>query len=136
LLVAAGARAAEDAPPPQVDLERLLRLPRSYDASVPRYGGATQVEWRERFAKAQRDLDLASVALEEVEEELKSMANESSQWQVSAPGQTQSSETSPLSFRLREEIRRQREEVARAQKRERSLDIEADLADVPEEWRE
>ena len=54
---------------------------------------------------------------------------------MAAPGMPQgASENSPLSYRLLHEIRRQREEVARFERRLRDLKIEASLAGVPDEW--
>ena len=42
----------------------------------------------------------------------------------------------PLDFQLRQELRRHREEVERLEGRLRELEIEANLAGVPEDWRE
>jgi hypothetical protein len=40
-----------------------------------------------------------------------------------------------LSYKLRQEIRRNREIIERNEKKLRSLEIEADLAEVPADWR-
>ena len=53
---------------------------------------------------------------------------------MSAPGTT-TPENSPLSFKLRVEIKRRREEITQAERELRKLEIEADLADVPADWR-
>ncbi len=67
--------------------------------------------------------------------DLGEVAGDSGQWSVAAPGTTPNPENTPLSYKLRQEIRRQREEVERAERRLRALEIEADLAEVPAEWR-
>ena len=40
-----------------------------------------------------------------------------------------------MSYKLRQDIRRQREDVGRAERRLRELEVEASLAGVPAEWR-
>lgn len=62
------------------------------------------------------------------------MARGTDAWQMSAPGAPAGSETSPMSFRLRQELRRQRDELASAERRLTELEVEANLAGVPEEW--
>ena len=54
---------------------------------------------------------------------------------MAAPGAQPTAENSPVSYKLRQEIRRQREEVGRAERRLRELEVEASLAGVPAEWR-
>jgi hypothetical protein len=57
---------------------------------------------------------------------------------MSAPGlpaQASNSETS-IDFRLRQQIRKQREDLERAEHQITELAVEANLAGVPEEWRE
>ena len=131
----AGARQAADPAPETVELERLLKLPESFDAGGERLGGGTAADWRSQFREARGELEKAQEALKAAQEELESLAGESSQYQVAAPG-TVTPELSPVSYRLREEIRRQREEVVRGEKRLRSLEIRANLANVPPDWRE
>ena len=54
---------------------------------------------------------------------------------MAAPGMPKgASDNSPVSYRLLQEIRRQREEVARFERRLRDLRIEANLAGVPDDW--
>jgi hypothetical protein len=48
---------------------------------------------------------------------------------------TSNSPDSPIDFQLRSELRRHREEVERLERKLRQLDIEANLAGVPEDWR-
>jgi hypothetical protein len=126
--------AADD--PESVDLDRLLQIPRSVEVESVRHGGATRAEWQARFAEARADLDRARKALEAARTELESLAGEQSNWKMTAPGipAGEGAENSPISYRLLQEIRRQREEVARFERRLQDLRIEANLAGVPEEW--
>ena len=56
-------------------------------------------------------------------------------WQMGAPGvQVTNPEDSPVSHELRQEIRRQRDEIERLERRLRELGVEAKLAGVPDEW--
>ena len=73
--------------------------------------------------------------LAQIEEELDSASESSSAWQVSAPG-SDSPETSPLSFRLRQQVKDQRAEILASERQLRALEVEADLAAVPPGWRE
>ena len=148
-LVALGAALAARAPvasgqapqaaAPEVPLERLLKLPESVattPSSEPRRGGRTRAEWQGRFEKAQADLAKARQGLEDSRKELEDVAPDQA-WSMSAPGlpaQASPSETS-IDFRLRQQIRRQREELERAEQRIDDLSVEANLAGVPEEWR-
>ncbi len=136
--VPAAAGEPQPAPAPDVPLERLFKLPGSVAApsSEPRRGGKTRAEWQARFEQAQTELETARKALEDARKELEKVAPEQA-WSMSAPGlpvDPQSTEKS-IDFRLRQQIRRQREEVERAERRLDELGIEANLAEVPEEWR-
>ncbi len=63
------------------------------------------------------------------------MAGKSSNWKVAAPGaQSGPVENSPVDYGLKQEIRRKREEVERAERSLRDLIVEANLAGVPEDW--
>ena len=63
------------------------------------------------------------------------LAGESAAWQMAVPGVgVESNENSPISFRLIQEIRRQREEVEHGQRRLQDLEVEANLAGVPKAW--
>ena len=126
---------APEEPDPAVDLDRLLRLPNSYEADVDRRGGATASEWRARFGAARKEAEDARTRLATAEAELEKASGTSSAWQVSAPG-TSDPQTSPISLRLREQIRSEREAITAAERRLRALDVEADLAAVPPDWRE
>jgi len=51
------------------------------------------------------------------------------------PGVEQDTSRNPVDFQLRTQLRRHREEMDRLERKLRQLDIEANLAGVPEEWR-
>jgi hypothetical protein len=123
---------------PEVPLERLFKLPDSVatPSSEPRRGGKTRAEWQARFQQAKTDLETARRTLEETRKELEEVAPDAA-WAVTAPGlpvDPQPAEKS-IDFRLRQQIRRQREDVERAERRVEELGIEANLAEVPEDWR-
>ena len=133
---AAGEELPQEAPP--VALEKLFELPPAVDAPAVRYGGATRSEWRTRFDEARAKRAEAQAALDKAQQELGEIAAETDQWQMSAPGlgnvQAASGENGPLNYRLHQEIRRQREEIARADRHLQELRVEANLAGVPREW--
>jgi hypothetical protein len=141
-LAAVGAM-AKDAPaeaeerPPEVELDRLLQLPTSLDYSVQTRGGQTPGAWRARFRRLRSALDDERAALATAERRLDDVASGADAWTLAPilPGAGASGET-PLDFELRQEIRRRREEIERIERRLRELQIEANLAGVPPEWRE
>ncbi|MCZ6785010.1 MAG: hypothetical protein O7G30_17060 [Proteobacteria bacterium] len=120
--------------PPDIDLERLLHLPESYDVSGVRHGGATAGQWRDRFREARAEIDQAQRELRRTQRELENLADAGGDYQVSAPGSSDSS-NSPMHFGLRQDLRRYRELVELEERQLRELTIQADLANVPEEWR-
>jgi hypothetical protein len=128
------ARPGVDPSAPTVDLDNLLKLPEGFGAEVETRQGATKVAWLGRFERARKDLDEARVALARVERELESASGSSSSWQVSAPGAS-NAENSPLSFKLRQDVKEQRALITDAERRLRALEVEADLASVPRDWR-
>ncbi len=118
-----------------VALEKLLKLPDSLDYSVERRSGATRGEWRERFRKARADREAAQAALRASQAELQETAEEGD-WTFTPPGLPGgASGAASGNYRMRQEIRRHRDEIARAEKRLADLDVEANLAGVPEDWR-
>jgi hypothetical protein len=121
-------------PAPEVGLDQLLRLPNSFEADVDRRSGATASEWRSRFEAARKHLDDAKVRLDEIERELQQVSETTSGWAVAAPG-SKDPQASPLSLRLRQELKQQRTMIDDAERRLRTLDVEADLAAVPQDWR-
>jgi hypothetical protein len=131
-----GAQPSPSGAPGSVDLDRLLKLPDSYDAGAveEKKGGATASEWRKRFARARGDLVEAEEVLAQTQLELENAASESGNYQVNAPG-VQNPEASPVSFSLRQKLKEQRSAVEESKKALRQLEIEADLAEVPRGWR-
>ena len=127
--------AQPSAVPPKVDLGRLLRLPDSYQQPTGRRRGVNRSEWETRFETVRLDLSSAEQALAKAQSDLSAAADQSSSWSVAAPGAAPSPENTPLSYKLRQEIRRQRESIERAEHKLLALEIEADIADVPEQWR-
>lgn len=139
-LVAAGlpAAGADEPDPPSVPLERLLQLPSSarVEARVERRGGSTRGQWQARFEKAREELESAHRALDEVRGKLEEAAGGEA-WTMTAPGlgATEASET-PLDFKLSQDLKRCREELERAERQLQDLEVEANLAGVPEHWRQ
>ncbi len=119
-------------------LDALLHLPSGFVTTEPRVvAGAVESEWRRRFTKADRDLSEARTRLKDTKRELDGIASAggSSQWSIAPPGGESSPTTSPLSFKLRQQLRDDRERIAAGEKASRELRIEADLAGVPQSWR-
>ena len=133
-------RAAEAAPAaPSVDFDRLLQLPDSYRERVKGSPGRAlgPDAWRARFAAADRAVSVAERDLANAQAALGKLGAGSSDWQLSAPGLAGGGdrENSPLSFRLREQIRKRKLELEDAERRQLDLEVEANLAGVPEGWR-
>lgn len=128
------ARPGPAPPTDPVALDSLLKLPDGFGEKVEVRQGATRLQWSERFGRVRTDLEEARQKLAEAEKELDSASGTSSAWQVSAPGAA-APEASPLSFRLRQAVKTQRNAIEDAERRLRALDVEADLAGVPQEWR-
>jgi len=121
-----------------------MRLPESMEYTVQRRGNATQDEWRSRFRQARQDLEESRAALDRSMKELEEVGSSTASWKVAPPGlpQAKASPTdvhadpgSPLDYRLNVEIRRHREAIKRAEQGLTDLEIEANLAGVPEDWR-
>ncbi len=140
-LLAPGSAGAEEAAPPprsipQVGLDQLLKLPTrtSISAAARPVGGASRSEWRARHTDAQRALEEAQGSLEKAQSELQEIAGSTDNWQIAAPGGVGASNDGPLSYRLRRQIKRSREEIERAERKLRDVKIEAELAGVPPTW--
>ena len=119
-----------------VGLDQLLRLPSDLDFERERRRGATAEQWRTRFESSRQELETAKRELRDARSKLDEMAGGGggAQWKMAPPGSNQT-EASPISFKLREDIRRGKEQVLEAERQQRALIIEADLAGVPETWR-
>jgi hypothetical protein len=139
---AVGAETAEPALPegeasaPPVELERLLTLPSSLDYSLQTRGGQTPGEWRARFRRLREALDEERAALARAERRLDEVASSADAWTLAPPLPGATPGEAPLDFELRQEIRRRRGEIERIERRMRELQVEANLAGVPEAWRE
>lgn len=122
-------------------LDMLLQLPSGFVTEEPQIvAGVGETEWRRRFTTAERDLSEARASLENTKRELDEIAGSggSSQWAISAPGGGGGEATptnSPLSFKLRQQIREDRDRIVVGERAVRELRIEADLAGVPRRWR-
>ena len=117
-------------------LDQLLKLPESgsYGANT-RQGGTAQT-WRRRFADAAKALTVARERIDKARAALDEMSQGgSTQWQMAPPGASASTEAAPMSLKQREEIRVGKNQVEEAERAQRSLVIEADLAGVPAAWR-
>lgn len=130
-----GPVAPSDAPAePGVALDQLLTLPSNRTYSVERKGGLTRGEWRTRYGEVRSDLQKERDGLEATQVKLEDAGG--GQWSVNPiPGVESDTSRSPIDFQLRTELRRHREEIERLERKLRQLDIEANLAGAPEEWR-
>jgi hypothetical protein len=127
---------APPAPAPQVELDKLLQLPTSLDYSVENRGRYTPGEWRSQFQEVREKLESERTALGEAEARLEEVASSAGGYQIAPPiPGMQASADAPLDFQLRQEINRHREEIEHLEHRLQELEIEANLAGVPEEWR-
>jgi hypothetical protein len=153
-LAGAPARAEDPAPVPSVELDDLLRLPAGVVSpyEVDQRRGATREQWRSRFSAARDDVSAAKKALRLSLDELDEMGGDQGQWKMAPPGLGQLQQQqqgpsgaaspdgnqntgAPLNYGLANSIRGQKLEVERAERALRDLEVEANLAGVPEEWR-
>jgi hypothetical protein len=138
LLLWAGPPSLADESPesPRVGLDQLLELPADLEYGVSKRGGMTRGEWRNEFRRLRAALEYQESQLELSRRELESIAGSANQWSVGPPipGASASSD-SPLDYRLRQEITRQKAEIERLERALRELEVQANLAGVPAEWR-
>jgi hypothetical protein len=138
---AAPARSEEAAPEPAAgpqqpaELERLLTLPGGQSYEVDRRGGLSRGEWRARFTELEQALANERKALSEAEGRLDEAAGSASNWQMAPVPGMQPSPDAPLDYQLRVAIRRHKSEIERLERKLKQLEIEANLAGVPAEWR-
>jgi hypothetical protein len=143
VLAGAGGAFADDAAPPDkpaaaeqpAELDRLLTLPGGQTYGVDRKGGLSRGEWRSRFTEIQDALAKEQKALKEAEGRMDEVAGSSSNWQMAPVPGMQPSPDAPLDYQLRVEIRRHKSEIERLEHKLKELEIEANLAGVPAEWR-
>jgi hypothetical protein len=135
-LVAAAAADVEAEPPPKgVTLDQLLTLPSALPVESGQRGGQTRAEWSSRFTEAEAEVEKAKVDLDDSLDRLSELAGKTSNWKVGAPGgPAAGADNSPVNYGLKQEIQRNREGVARAERKLRDLIVEANLAGVPESW--
>ena len=117
------------------ELDRLLKLPESQSYGVDRRGGLSRGEWRTRFVEVRGSLDAERKALAAAQGRLDEVAGTASNWQMAPIPGMEASPDAPLDYQLRLQIRRHKSEIDRLEKKLRELEIEANLAGVPEEWR-
>jgi hypothetical protein len=117
------------------ELERLLKLPAGQSYGVDRRGGLSRGEWRARFVEVQDALANEHKGLEEAEAKLDETAGSASNWQMAPVPGMQPSPDAPLDYQLRVTIRRHKSEIERLEHKLKQLEIEANLAGVPPEWR-
>jgi hypothetical protein len=119
-------------------LDQLLKLPTAVEYSTEKKGGATRSEWRQRFHDARADVKAADKALKKAQDELAEVAGSKDDWQFTPPGLPAGAndEDSTTSYKLRQEVKRQRSEVERSNARLRELEVQANLAGIPEDWRD
>jgi len=120
---------------PSAELDRLLKLPAGQSYGVERRGGLSRGEWRTRFAEVQDALASERRGLTEAESKLDETAGSASNWQVAPVPGLQPSPDAPLDYQLRVAIRRHKSEIERLEHKLKQLEIEANLAGVPPEWR-
>jgi hypothetical protein len=117
-----------------LDLDSLLTLPKSMQYDIEKKGGATRGEWRERFVALRGELARERELLESAKLSLEKAASGADAWTFSPAGIGNVTD-SPVDYKLREKIRHGEAEVARLEHGLRELEVEANLAGVPEDWR-
>ena len=122
---------------PTVGLGQLLHLPKGYDAKAKQQGPrGTADEWRARYAAADRDIGESQAELQRLQGQLEQQAGKTTSWNLSAPGMSASSpDDVPMNFSLSQQIRIQKEKIEEQRRKRKMLDVEADLAGVPDDWR-
>ncbi|MFB3118270.1 MAG: hypothetical protein ACE1ZP_05840, partial [Myxococcota bacterium] len=133
-----GAVAADgevESPPGSVTLDQLLTLPLALPADSGQRAGQTRAEWNSRFAEAESAVETAKTDLDESLDKLSELVGKKGNWKIAAPGvQAAVDDDSPADYGLKQQIRRNREEVVRTERALRDLIVEANLAGVPKNW--
>ena len=132
------AAAGEDAAP-VIGLDKLLKIPPTVSFEPTTHGHSTRAEWRARFDEADGDLAKARAELAETQAKLAEVGSASSAWVMGAPGLSSIDRDvaveAPLDQSLSKEMKSRRAEVERARHRRAELEVEANLAEVPDDWR-
>jgi hypothetical protein len=115
-----------------------MKLPSSLDYGAGERGGMTPGEWRARYRALNEALEFEQKALEAAQEELSKIARTSDAWTLAAPipGAVGAANEAPLDYQLRQEIQRRKSEIEHLERALLELDVRADFAGVPAEWRE
>jgi hypothetical protein len=124
---------------PKVSLDDLLQLPKSFEVETSRRGGRTRAEWHARFLSAKADVAESQAALDEALAEMEELAEQSSNWKIASPfknaeANTGENKNAPLNYGMKQDIRRKRLDVERAERALLDLGLQANLAGVPEAW--
>lgn len=146
LAIAAWAQGGAGSDSPIVPLDDLLKLPPTLivPGHLERHGGATKAEWQARFVDAREDIAKAKKKLAKSRKALEKKLGEGGAWRMSAPGigdinpqdrDPQINPNAPADYKLSQQVRRSREEVDRSGRYLQDLEVEANLAGVPENWR-
>ena len=119
-------------------LDRLMKLPSSLDYGAGERGGMTPGEWRARYRALNEALEFEQKALEAAQKELSKIASTSDAWTLAAPipGAVGAANDAPLDYQLHQEIQRRKSEIEHLERALLELDVRADFAGVPAEWRE
>lgn len=122
-----------------ISLEKLLQIPQGYSYGLERKAGASAGEWRTRFRGYRARLEQERQSLEKDEEELSKVAGAKSSWQWAAPGigtMSGGGEDQTKHYQLRQKIRDRRIKIEELEWKARELEVEANLAGVPNDWRD
>ena len=121
-----------------------MKLPDTYRVEAAGHKRGTEEQWRARFERAASEIGEAETNLRRLQERMASMADETSAYQMTAPGLgggggggggSADNENSPMSFPLREQIRQAKDALTLAKRNQRDLVVQANLAGIPETWR-
>jgi hypothetical protein len=102
-------------------------------------GHSTKNEWRARFDESDSALEKARTDLAATQAKLAEIGSTSSAWTMGAPGMSsvdrERAVESPLDQTLSVEMKNNRAAVELAERRRAELEVEANLANLPEDWR-
>lgn len=135
------APAAEKAVPntaaPSVHLDQLLKLPDKASYTMDKRGGLSRGEWRDLFQQARGRLTQQKKALAAAQAKMDEVARGKNPWKVgpAIPGFSGNDSDAPMDYQLQQEIKQRRQAVHDLEEQLRQLNIKADLAGVPEDWR-
>ena len=139
LLLFATPSGAEPETTPAVGLDRLLKIPPSLELQPSKRGHLTKTAWREKFDVARGDIEHAKRELLDAQVQLAETRGAGTAWKMGAPGlgaiNQGSTSDMPLDPALSKKLDRIREDLERSERRLAEIDVEANLANVPEDWR-